>query len=124
MAASMVYVLAGRHTRTVTILLLLSLPILVIGVGLCVHVRLYVETGVYDSPYLSLGAGRRMADSLSGWVLASLGKGHLILVLRFLPQSVLLSSASGLCFCLVSLILTRLYSVLVTRIHRLFTFTA
>lgn len=30
-----------------------------------------------------------MADSLSGWVLASLGKGHLILGHRFLSQRVL-----------------------------------
>ena len=65
-----------------------------------------------------------MADSLSGWVLASLGKGACILGLRFSSQSVLVASASGLCFCLVSLILSRLYSVLVARIHRLFTFTA
>ena len=84
---------------------------------------------------LKLKMGRRMADSLSGWVKMPLGKGMVILGRRggsrFLSQSVLLSSASGLCFCLVLLVLTaacfysvHLYSVLVANVHRLFTFTA
>lgn len=88
------------------------------------------------SRYLGLNMGRRMADSLSGWVHASLGKGCLILGHRFLSQrvlvpSVLLLSASGLCFCLVLLVLTIacfysvcLYPVLAPNVHQLFTFTA
>ena len=56
---------------------------------------------------LKLKMGRRMADSLSGWVKMPLGKGMVILGRRggsrFLSQSVLLSSASGLCFWVVLL---------------------
>lgn len=63
------------------------------------------------SRYLGLNMGRRMTDSLAGWVHASLSKGCLILGHRFLSQrvlvpSVLLLSASGLCFCLVLLVLS------------------